>query len=1087
MKPFTLPRRPSYRLLLLLPVNLLLLGALAATFWFDNEVNRGVVFAPDPMPIAYAGDPQVGVNAFNLHVEPDPAAVTRTLELARAMGARYVRMQAPWDDIEIHGRGDFEDRRNVAAIGVVSAWAKYDRIVATANQLDLELVIRLERPPDWAREQFRATPEFQRGLELDGNSTGPPDDFADYGNFVRAFVSRYRGQVRFFQIWNEPNLKNEWNWQTPKPEDFVALLRVGYTAAKEANPEAVILFPSLAPTDGLDFRAPMTELEYLDAVYKAGGAAYFDIMAAQAYGLGQPPDENRYVFLRGRANWSWTHPIDTRNDVSRAVLLREVMERNGDAATAVWIGEFGWNSAPDTVPPERRFTWGQPVSEEQKAAYIIGQIERARREWPWMGVMHVWMLRYGGYREPDPADPTQYFALVGRDWTLLPAYERLREYLAQPAVAGVGAHRWRHPAVEPTPEGWRLRFSGARATLVGGPLGGLEARLNGQPVALEASGSAGRLLLQTPGLPDGVHTLEIVAPGAAAPDGFVVARDPPLPWLWPLLPLLLLGLLVVSSVATTRALFAATDELVATIGRIEQRRAAGEPLAPWMVGLQPAALCLIGMSVGLIIFYRTTDHLPVSALGLAVFAGLALLRPDLGLLFVPLTAPLFFMPKGIWDERFGIRAEGLRFPLHEIVLLVVLGATLANGLLRGGQRARIVAALRRGLAQRAEVVPIGLFLLAGTLGMLLVPAEGRSVALREWRWLIVEPLIFYGLVRLHMATGAAPVAPGGGFAPPLRALLVAWLLGGALVGLIGMLQFGGLNLVPLIGDKVTFSDDRIFVEGVQRVTSVYGHPNNLGLYLGRVWPIAAALALALFWERRAGRAGSRGLLLLAAVGALCAFGGLLVSFSRGAWLGAAAALAALALLLAPNLRATLRRFWWLLALLALLAAGGAAAAAFGIERFNLFGETSAIRLRTWASALAMIRDHPLFGVGLDQFGRLYPQYIDPALAETNERFTAHPHNLLLDIWLRMGLLGLLIFGWLLARFFRQAAGAGQPPIAPRTPLRAFRAGLIAAMTAGLVHGLVDNFYFWPDLAFAFWLLLALAVASSGSPAARPSG
>ncbi len=29
------------------------------------------------------------------------------------------------------------------------------------------------------------------------------------------------------------------------------------------------------------------------------------------------------------------------------------------------------------------------------------------------------------------------------------------------------------------------------------------------------------------------------------------------------------------------------------------------------------------------------------------------------------------------------------------------------------------------------------------------------------------------------------------------------------------------------------------------------------------------------------------------------------------------------------------------------------------------------------------------------------------------------------------------------------------------------------MVAALIHGLVDNFYFVPDLAIAFWLLLAL--------------
>jgi O-antigen ligase len=113
----------------------------------------------------------------------------------------------------------------------------------------------------------------------------------------------------------------------------------------------------------------------------------------------------------------------------------------------------------------------------------------------------------------------------------------------------------------------------------------------------------------------------------------------------------------------------------------------------------------------------------------------------------------------------------------------------------------------------------------------------------------------------------------------------------------------------------------------------------------------------------------------------------------------------------------------------------------------------------------MLRDHPL-GIGLDQFGRLYPQYIDPSLAGTNEINTAHPHNLILDIALRMGPLGIVALCWLLVAFYRRAAAMASPQL---------RAGLLAAMTAALVHGLVDSFYFWPDLAFAFWLFLALSV------------
>ncbi|MBX0329737.1 polymerase [Oscillochloris sp. ZM17-4] len=542
---------------------LVLLAALAATVWLDNAANRGVTFRAAGPPIPFSDGPAVGVNLYNLQFEPDPAAVARSFALARDLGARYARMQVPWEDIEIHARGDFEDRRNMATVGAVSAWDKYDRIVAAANAADVELIWRLERPPAWARQRALASPELQAGLLLDGNSTGPPDDYADYARFVRAVVERYDGdglddapahqRVRFFQIWNEPNLKGEWNWQEPHPEAFVDLLRAGAEAARAASPDAVILFPGLAPTDGLDSRAPMTELEYLDRVYRAGGAALFDIMSAQSYGLGQPPDEHRYIFLRGRDNWSWRQPVDTRNDVSRVVLLREVMEKNGDAGTSVWVTEFGWNSAPASIPAERRLTWGQPVTEQQKGDYLAGQIERARQEWPWMGAMNVWMLRYGGYADPDPADPTPYFALVSRDWRPLPSYQILRDYLARPAVAGVGSHPWASPAVEPIAGGWRLRFSGARATLVGGLAGEVAASIDGQPADLARTQIDGRQALRSAWLAEGEHTLELR--GAPAPDYVMVDRARPWGWLWDYGPLALLAAIAAAGAAAMGALF----------------------------------------------------------------------------------------------------------------------------------------------------------------------------------------------------------------------------------------------------------------------------------------------------------------------------------------------------------------------------------------------------------------------------------------------------------------------------------------------------------------------------------------------------
>jgi hypothetical protein len=975
-----IPSRATLPLLLLL--DLLLVAGLAAVVWLDNAANRGITYAPAPPPVPRGGPASVGVNMFNIHLEPDPAAVTRSFELAAAMGAGYARMQVPWDDVEIHARGDFEDRRNLDTVGAVSSWAKYDRIVAAANAAGVQLIWRLERPPAWARQAAEADPAWREGLERDANSMAPPDDLADYANFVRLVVERYDGDgvddapgsptVRHFQIWNEPNLRNEWGWREPRPEEFVELLRAGAEAARAASPEAVILFPGLAPTDGLDRRAPMTELEYLDRVYKLGAAAYFDVMAAQAYGLGQPPDENRYVFLRGRGNWSWRRPVDTRNDVSRVVLLREVMVANGDATTPVWVTEFGWNSAPETIPPERRFTWGQPVSEELKGEYLVGQLQRAREQWPWMGVMNIWMLRYGGYAEPNPDDPTPYFALVTRDWQTLPAYDALRAYTAQPPAP-----------FDPPPR-----------------------------------------------------------PAAA---------------LWDYGPLLLLLALATAGAATLRALFPAVDGWRASFAAAQARARQRSGLLARLI--QPDALILLGMLVGVAVAYRASAQLPLTLVGLALFGALALARPDLGLLFVPLTLPLYFIPKGLFDARFGIRDSGIYLPLHEILLVVVLvasAARLAWALARGWRPA--LAGWRNRLWGLA---PVGLFLLAGLWGVAV--AGERGPALRELRWTVLEPLLFVGLAAAMSAWWAR--GRGGRY---WRLLVAFWLAGGAVSGLVGALQFAGLNLVPLFGTKAGFSEDSFLVEGVRRVTGLYGHPNNLGLAMGRYWPVAAALAHVAFWGAPNRAEGVRRALPWVVVAGLCG-AGLLASFSRGAYLGAAAAAAVLAALLLPGAIWRDRRV--LLGLAGLGALGVLAVAALvalDVERLNPFGATSAIRLQTWASALAMLRDAPL-GIGLDQFGRLYPQYIAPELAGTNEINTAHPHTLLLDIPLRLGPLGVAAFAWLLARFAGDVRrGLGDPGAAP------LLAGVAATMAGALVHGLVDQFYFWPDLAFAFWLFIALA-------------
>jgi hypothetical protein len=512
------------------------LVALIATTMLDNAWHRGIVTEPTPHISPYADQQYLGVNLFNIQYEPDPAVVTQSFATAAQLGARYARIQMPWEDVEIHGRGDFEDRRNANAIQ--SAWLKYDRIMAQAEANNIELIVRIDRPPLWARTQSAATPKFQNGLIENGDSTGPPDDYQDYANFVATVVTRYP-QIRYLQLWNEPNLAYEWNWQFPDPEAFTDLLRRASTAARRANPAIVILFPSLSPTDGKEPRiAPMSELDFLARCYAAGAADFFDIMSAQAYGLGQPPDEHRYV----RVRWSplrpfadLDRPIDTRIDVSRIVMLREVMEAAGDSDTAVWVSEFGYNSAPESIPPERRFVWGPTVSEDLKGTYSVAQMARARQEWPWLGVMNLWMLRWGG-PPADPANPTPYFAVVDRDFSPYAGFGILQTASQTPATIGAGTHAWGNPAiVQTTPGQWRITVHGTQIGIRGGT-GTISVAIDDAP-ATPVTLTGGDDMIASR-LSDAPHTVTITDL-ATAPQALLIWRQQPWRWLFGALPITL--------------------------------------------------------------------------------------------------------------------------------------------------------------------------------------------------------------------------------------------------------------------------------------------------------------------------------------------------------------------------------------------------------------------------------------------------------------------------------------------------------------------------------------------------------------------
>ena len=322
------------------------------------------------------------------------------------------------------------------------------------------------------------------------------------------------------------------------------------------------------------------------------------------------------------------------------------------------------------------------------------------------------------------------------------------------------------------------------------------------------------------------------------------------------------------------------------------------------------------------------------------------------------------------------------------------------------------------------------------------PAE----AWREWRTVLLEPALFYGLLR---------TAPRPREAASLALLGLA--AGGTLAAALGL---GQVALGALGVDAGV-----VAAEGVLRARGPYRSPNNLALLVGRVAMLLSAFALAPGVRPRV-RLGARGALAVASLGHLA-------TFSRGAvLLGIPAGALAVSGWLAPP-----RRKRRALAGLAAVAIGVAALLVpfAGTERVAgalsaAPGSTGYYRLQLWRSATRMALDHPFKGVGLDGFLYAYREtYV--ARDVIQERFLSHPHNIVLDWWTRLGLPGLVVLAVLVAghvavaRTLARQGGGG-----------AVVAGALGMQAYGAAHGLIDNSFFLVDLAAATWLAQAALLA-----------
>jgi putative inorganic carbon (HCO3(-)) transporter len=445
----------------------------------------------------------------------------------------------------------------------------------------------------------------------------------------------------------------------------------------------------------------------------------------------------------------------------------------------------------------------------------------------------------------------------------------------------------------------------------------------------------------------------------------------------------------------------------------------------WRTASIATASCII------LILTATLSATQITALAaLASVMILATVSP-LGVLCAALaTLPWFYHPIGIGSSA---------FPASELLTLAAaIGLAARTVFVAVKNRSAGVCVTATVRLTRLPLV-LTLVVLTVTGGILAIwPYDPmhRAESLREWRWVLLEPMLLVGVLTVvarhaHARTAAA----------------LAMLVGASAAAIYG------------VGDVLR--DSGVAAGGVTRITGPYPHPNAFALLAARAAVFAAAWAILSPSLRRSLFPPA---LLLAAVS--------LATFSRGAFLSLTAGL----LMVLP---AVPRRFQVLLVgLPSIIAVLGVLSARDRVLDF-FGGGSGSLRLDIWTSALHMIADRPLRGYGPDQFLYAYlPRYIAPTAWQ--ERFTAHAHNLFLDFWIRLGIIGCTFIVCAVAVCLLALGGVLRRPQSHD----ALTAAAIVALSASIVHGLVDNAYFAHDLAMSAWLLAWLAFGSRLRGAAK---
>ncbi|TKJ30695.1 MAG: hypothetical protein CEE40_04170 [Chloroflexi bacterium B3_Chlor] len=347
--------------------------------------------AATPSPSSPGSGFDYGIQVHLFHLDAGYVS-----QLVNNMHFNWIKHQIEWKEFE-PSKGQY-------------VWEPIDHIVEVAHEAGLNILLSVVKAPDWARGGR-------------SEEDGPPVDYADGGDFMTAIAQRYCGRVQAYEIWNEQNLRREWNTgRALSAEEYVDLLHVAYDRIKAVCPSAIVVSGGPTPV-GYTSPTAIDDFEYLRQMYEAGLRDYCDAVGVHPSGFNNPPE------------WRYPPPYSERGDstafrgnrqfyfLNTIEAYHSIMSEFGDADRKLWATEFGWASIKNlTETPNEGYEYATDNTELEQAEYLVTALQIARDK-GYMGVMFVWNLNFAPVRGAD--DERAAFGILREDWSERPAYRTL--------------------------------------------------------------------------------------------------------------------------------------------------------------------------------------------------------------------------------------------------------------------------------------------------------------------------------------------------------------------------------------------------------------------------------------------------------------------------------------------------------------------------------------------------------------------------------------------------------------------------------------------------------------------------------------